>query len=90
MRLTMMSYHHPRRPLRLADPVSRQIVQRYELALYLIDAAKDESDSVIEFFRAIERKFPDLSFTDFVAAAAIADAASRATIDEVKARQRPH
>jgi hypothetical protein len=63
-----------------------QTVLRYDLAFALLTLAKEPGD-FLDLLRSVERKFPTLTFSDFVASAAIAEKAAREGIAEREARQ---
>jgi hypothetical protein len=77
-----------RRPL---PPAIEQRLRQLELALFLADQASEQEPlGLLDYLRAIQLKFPDLSFADFVAAVAHVEDGMRAATAEAEAKRLLH
>jgi hypothetical protein len=83
-----MSAARSRRPL--PPEVERRLTQ-LELALALIDQVNDDEPlGLVECLRQLERKFPNLAFSDFVRAMEQVEAGVHAAAAETAARRLLH
>lgn len=65
------------------------LMRRLDVALTLVDLAAEPGD-FLDFLRSIERKFPTLTFSDFVAAMQMAETGARQATVKAEARRQLH